>query len=85
MNHASESDFAELLNYNRVGIAGVRRGNLIKARHISCTGTQTIDVSHSSVDQPTVIMHRDGDTITAIEFICACGASTLVSLEYDPT
>ena len=85
MNHPGEADFTDLVNYTCVGVAGAKNGNLIKSKHISCSGTKTIDVSHAASNQPTVIMHRDGDTVTAIEFVCTCGASTLVSLEYDPT
>jgi hypothetical protein len=84
MNQAGESDFTDLINYNCVGVADAKIGRLIKSRHVSCVGTKNIDVSHAATNQPTVVMHRDGDTVTAIEFVCSCGASTLVSLEYDP-
>ncbi|MBI5474629.1 MAG: hypothetical protein HY961_20010 [Ignavibacteriae bacterium] len=84
MVNPTTPDFTDLVNYNQIGAGSLRRGNVIKARHVMCAGQHAIDVSHASGDQPTVVMHREGDTITAIEFICSCGASTLVTLEYNP-
>ena len=59
------------------------RGNVIKARHVATTGTQQIEVSVCASDQSTIVTHRDGDVIRAIEVICVCGASTTISLEYE--
>lgn len=33
--------------------------------------------------EPQVIVHRDGDVITGIEFQCPCGCSKTVSFSYE--
>lgn len=38
---------------------------------------------HSSSDEPKVIVHRSGDLIESIEFICTCGCSKSVSFNYE--
>jgi hypothetical protein len=78
------SQFVDLLSYKRCvppAFAG-KQGNLIKGHSLSCTGIRMIEVDSQDHDQPTIITHRDGETITAIEFVCPCGCSTVVSLEY---
>jgi hypothetical protein len=58
------------------------RGALIKARDVSCNGSRTIAVESNEPDQPTIIIHREGDIISAFEVTCTCGRSTTISLEY---
>lgn len=83
-NEEPASPFIDLMTYEKylTPASTVRRSNLIKGAQIACSGAQTIDVESHDAKQPTIITHRDGDTITGIEFICPCGLSTLVSLEY---
>jgi hypothetical protein len=38
---------------------------------------------HSSSGEPKVIVHRSGDLIESIEFICTCGCSKSVSFNYE--
>jgi hypothetical protein len=78
-----KSDFVDLATYSLARPAPKSvRGTLIKACDIECTGTHTVDVEAHSAHQPAIITHREGDVIKAIEVMCACGASTTISLEY---
>ena len=78
------SPFVDLLTYEQCNpsVSSTRRGNLIKGQHIACSGIERIEVDAQGEEQPTIITHRDGGTITGIEFVCPCGCSTIVSLEY---
>jgi hypothetical protein len=80
----SAPQFVDLLTYEQcpTSASATRRGSLIKGQHIVCKGSEKIEVDCHDEGEPTVITHRNGDTITGIEFVCPCGRSTMVSLEY---
>jgi hypothetical protein len=78
----SESKFIDLASYTEVkSVQRHPKGRLIKACHVSCAGTQRIEVAGSD-GQPTLITHYNGDVIETIDVVCSCGASTTISLEY---
>ncbi|MCU0411799.1 MAG: hypothetical protein MUF82_04615 [Bacteroidetes bacterium] len=66
-------------------VTGTTRGNLI--RHTSIAPSSKADPaaatepSHSHA--PEVVIHRNGESIESIEFICTCGQHAVVNLEYD--
>lgn len=80
----SIGDFLDFASYTQVNTVpkGVS-GSLVKANKVICAGAQVIEVTSSDDDQPTVITRNEGGAITAVEFTCKCGRSSLVELSYD--
>ena len=59
------------------------RGNIIKAHRVCIAGKQKIGIIESGNDQPTVLVHKDGDVVTGAEFLCTCGRRATIEFEYD--
>lgn len=64
------------------GANPIGRRNIIKAHEVTLRGTVVVERAGTSPSEPTVLVHREGDAITAIEFRCACGNSAAVRLDY---
>lgn len=60
-----------------------RKGNLIKAKDAKIVGTAKISVEEESHDGVKVILKKDGnDNIKEIKFVCSCGETKSVLLDY---
>jgi len=76
--------FIDLASYQHIDTASVTaKSNIIKAEEIKSTGGAMIDVMEGNHEEPTVFVHRKGDQVVKIEFVCSCGKSTHVDLEYE--
>ncbi len=65
-------------------VTGMTRGNIIRQTSIAHTPKDdpaAAEPSHSHA--PEVVIHRNGELIESIEFICTCGQHAVVNLEYD--
>ena len=60
-----------------------RRGAVVKADSVTSGTHQTIAVEARGADEPGIILHRNGDEIEKIEFVCPCGRHSEISIEYD--
>lgn len=63
-----------------------KRGNVIRGKLI--TNTPATESSGAPEEQakgqaPEVLVHRNGETIESIEFVCSCGQHAFVQIEYD--
>ena len=78
----TESDFTPLAAYHGECRPGLRAaGNVIKASLVSVRRADS--VSPMEDGEPDVLVHRDGDRITKIEFTCRCGRTSMVEFDYD--
>ncbi len=60
-----------------------RKGNLIKAKDAKIVGTAKISVEEESHDGVKVILKKDeNDNIKEIKFVCSCGETKSVLLDY---
>jgi len=46
-------------------------------------GVVEIEPGDQDSRTPTVLVHREGEKITKVEFCCVCGAHSVVQLVYD--
>jgi hypothetical protein len=84
MDDKNTPEFIDLL----AGDARARRtaappANIIKARSVTVTGTRQVEVPAATADEPRVILHRDGEEIQQIEFVCTCGKTASLHIQYD--
>jgi hypothetical protein len=82
--NSQDSHFVDFVSYKqsyRVCRTGGSR--LIKAGNIAIVGERMIEVSTNADESPSVVVHKDHDTIVALEFRCQCGCSATVALDYE--
>lgn len=75
--------FLDLAAYKKVEVPAQTRGNIIKAAHIAITGKERIGVLSDGKDEPVVVLHKDGERVSSAEFVCKCGRSVLLHLDYE--
>jgi hypothetical protein len=63
-------------------VASYRRA-VLKSRQVQDAGVVAIEPGDHESRTPTVLVHREGETVTAVEFCCTCGACSVVQLVYD--
>jgi hypothetical protein len=87
MNDLSKisEDFKGFTANSKVQLTSTKRyGNIIKgdaqAKEVSASVPR--EPQESSHANPEVIVHKDGEIITSIEFICICGQKSEVRFDY---
>jgi len=79
-----DAAFEDLGAFESVKVGSfTRAGNVIKGTHVVSSGSHSIELHECPDDHPSVVVHRSGDRIERIEFLCQCGRRTSVTLEYD--
>ncbi len=78
-----EEEFKEIpydeITYREEG----RVGNLISAESANIVGKAKITVDHDDLDDVKVIIKKDeNDNIREIKFVCSCGQTKSVMLDY---
>lgn len=58
-------------------------GNVLKNTQLEPAQFQKIEVDAEHYGEPSVLIHRNGEHIESIEFICTCGKSKTLKFEYD--
>ena len=82
-NTEKKNAFVDLASFESVQPTKRRnQGNMIKGSCVVTRGIQKIEVSEGEGEQPTVIVHRVGDVVESVEFVCKCGQTTVLKLEY---
>lgn len=77
-----EEEFKEM-TYREVGSSGTS-GNIIKKQEASITGKTKISVDEESDDGVKVILKKDAnDNIQEIKFVCSCGQTKTIVLDYN--
>jgi hypothetical protein len=81
---SNDQQFTDLLAYNKVDMGRSNSAqNVIKSDHVVKNGVQQVSLPTGDSDEPTLLIHREGDQIVSVEFQCKCGRSASVRLEYD--
>jgi hypothetical protein len=57
--------------------------NVIKSRQVVRKGVQEVGLNETNQEDPLLLVERDGDRVTGVEFLCKCGRSASLKLEYD--
>lgn len=77
-------EFTDLAAYTKINTPGIRSGdNVIKRVHVVHSGVEEIHRDTDNHTSPDIVVHRDGDVVVAIDFVCKCGHSASIRLEYD--
>ena len=77
-NKFKESIFREI-SYGDIDISG----NVIKSKDINIIGTAKVDVEEDNHSGVKVILKKDAsDNIKEIKFVCSCGETKSVLLDY---
>ncbi len=80
----NQEGFTDLSEYRKLAMPNVQpQANIIKGMHIVHRGTEEVHRAEQDPDQPEVFVHRDGDNLVSIDFVCKCGRSTSLRFEYD--
>ena len=79
----SEEEFKEIpydeITYREEG----RTGNLVKAESAKILGKAKITIDHDELDDVKVVIKKDeNDNIKEIKFVCSCGQTKSVLLDY---
>jgi hypothetical protein len=56
---------------------------VLKSRQVQNAGVVVIEPGDHESRTPTVLVHREGEKVTEVEFCCTCGAHSVVQLVYD--
>lgn len=79
-----EDSFVGLTSFNHITtFVASAKSSLVKSSSVKDTGVAKIEVSDGDGSEPSIHVHKQGDKITKIEFICSCGKSTHLDLEYE--
>lgn len=81
---SSEAGFAALGSFEGIRIQRCSQtGNVIKASQVVSRGARAIELHENPDDLPAVVIHREGERVDRVEFVCTCGRGTTLRLEYD--
>lgn len=58
-------------------------GNILKGDSVVSGVAKRIEPVGGDDHLPKVLVHKAGDIVQSIEFVCTCGNGTVVTLEYD--
>ena len=77
-------EFTDLAAYKKVSMPGVRSDdNVIKRVHVVHSGVEEIHRDTQEEGSPDIVVHRDGDVVVGIDFVCKCGHSAGIRFAYD--
>jgi hypothetical protein len=79
-------EFTELADFTLGGTvprASRSPRNVIKRRQVVRRGVEEVGVDEKSSEDPLLYVQRDGDRVTGVDFLCKCGRSASLRLEYD--
>jgi hypothetical protein len=79
-------EFTELAEFTLGGGRSTKHisaHNVLKRGQIVSKGVQEVGMDEKHPDDPLVFVQRDGDRVTHVDFLCKCGRSASLRLEYD--
>jgi len=83
MDEIQDEQFMELSEFDAVrSKKKTLTGNVIKADRVVTSGIQQINVADGAPGQPTVFVHRNGEDVESVEFVCSCGRTATVRFQY---
>lgn len=79
MNNFNEESFKEI-SYN----GSSARGNVISGTDIEIIGTSKITIEEETHEGVRIVLNKDAnDNIKEIKFVCSCGETKSVLLDYN--
>jgi hypothetical protein len=83
MDSVHDDRFIDLSEFDSIrSRKHVLRGNVIKRDRVVQSGIQQVSVADGAPGQPTVYVHRHGDDVDSVEFVCSCGRTATVKFDY---
>ena len=83
-NLSSNNQFINLNEYTISEESPVQfQSNVIKNLTVEAAKFNSLQIESNCVDEPTVVVRRNGDSIESIEFTCSCGNKKIVKFEYE--
>jgi hypothetical protein len=80
----STTSFVDLTAYENIRADAPRVSScIIKSTAVKNSGVAKIEIIDGDQVAPRIQIEREGDKIKQIEFICTCGKSAHLDLEYD--
>jgi hypothetical protein len=77
-----DAGFVDLSHIDQVKPISVHaRGNIIRTQ--PAVGPAAGPAAAAGDHAPEIVVHRNGDEVSAIEFVCSCGKRSTVRIEYD--
>ena len=59
------------------------RKNVLKSKQVVKKGVEEVGLDEKNSQDPLVFVQRDGDRVTSVDFLCKCGRSASLRMEYD--
>jgi hypothetical protein len=83
-NQSSNNKFIEMTEFTQSEENElVIQGNVIKNVSLESAKFNNLQMETDCIDEPTVVIRRNGDLIENIEFTCSCGKKKIVKFEYE--
>jgi hypothetical protein len=79
-------EFTELADFRLEGAEHQAQGsprNVLKRKQVLPGGVEEVGVDDKNPDDPLLFVQRDGNRVTGVDFLCKCGRSASLRLEYD--
>jgi hypothetical protein len=57
--------------------------NIIKSGRVALNGTRQVEVPDIGGDSPRIILHREGEEVQRVEFVCKCGRTASLHIQYE--
>jgi hypothetical protein len=84
VKQSGEGGFAALGSFEGIKVQQrAQAGNIIKASQVVSRGAHAIELHENPDNLSSVVIHRDGERVDRVEFVCICGRGTTLRLEYD--
>lgn len=78
------SSFVDLTAYENIRAASRSiSSSIIKSSSVKDNGVAKIEIIDGEQGAPSIRIEREGDKISQIEFVCSCGKSAHLDLEYE--
>lgn len=82
-NTLGGEEFVDFISYSKIKPKQyVMKGNLLKSTAVAQSGTCKIEFEEGDEKKPSIIIHRSGDIIEQVEFVCSCGKNTVLEFDY---
>jgi len=83
-NQSSDNTFVELGSATIPKQSAARSGgNIFKNIQVNSVQFNSFSVKSKNDCEPTVNIHKDGEKIECVEFVCSCGKTKLLKFDYD--
>jgi len=83
-NQSSDNTFVELGSATISKQTGARaEGNIFKNIQVSSVQFNSFPDQPHNDCEPVVHVHKAGDKLESIEFVCSCGKSKVITFDYD--